>query len=137
MRIGELAKRSGLATSAIRFYETKGLLPPAKRGLNGYRDYPAETVAVLAIIADAQQAGFSLEEIKQILPADISSWRHEELMDTLRRKVADIEAMQARLKESKAHIESLIRLIEAKPDDMGCRENASRVMASLGLSKGK
>ncbi|MEG0882624.1 MAG: MerR family DNA-binding transcriptional regulator, partial [Janthinobacterium sp.] len=57
MKIGELAKRSGLAASTIRFYEAKGLLKTVDRQSNGYRDYPLEAVAVLSIISDAQQAG--------------------------------------------------------------------------------
>lgn len=134
MKIGELAKRTGMAASAIRFYESRGLLKVASRQANGYRDYPPEAVAVLTIISDAQQAGFSLDEIKQLLPADVSSWQHDELIAILLRKVADIEALQIRLAQNKAHIQSLIQLIESKPEDMDCKLNAARVMASLGLA---
>ena len=76
MKIGELAQRTSMAASAIRFYEARGLLKLASRQTNGYRDYPEEAVAILTIIRDAQQAGFSLDEIKQLLPADVSSWQH-------------------------------------------------------------
>lgn len=134
MKIGELAKRTGMAASAIRFYESRGLLKVASRQANGYRDYPPEAVAVLTIISDAQQAGFSLDEIKQLLPADVSSWQHDELIAILQRKVADIEALQTRLAQNKAHIQSLIQLVESKPEDMDCKLNAARVMASLGLA---
>lgn len=134
MKIGELAKRTGMAASAIRFYESRGLLKVASRQANGYRDYPPEAVAVLTIISDAQQAGFSLDEIKQLLPADVSSWQHDELIAILQRKVADIEALQTRLAQNKTHIQSLIQLIESKPEDMDCKLNAARVMASLGLA---
>ncbi|KUM03760.1 MerR family transcriptional regulator [Chromobacterium subtsugae] len=134
MKIGELAKRSGMAASAIRFYESKGLLKMASRQVNGYRDYPPEALAVLSIIRDAQQAGFTLDEIRQLLPGDFQSWRHEELLSALRRKVADIEALQARLAQSKAHLQALIQMIAAKPDDMDCKENAARVLANLGVA---
>lgn len=136
MKIGELAKRSGLAPSAIRFYEASGLLPLASRQANGYRDYPPDTLAVLGIIRDAQQAGFSLDEIKQLLPADVSSWQHEALIAALQRKVADIQALETRLAQSKAHIQSLLALIAAKPEDMDCQANAARVMASMGIARG-
>ncbi|ATP29561.1 MerR family transcriptional regulator [Chromobacterium violaceum] len=137
MKIGELAKRSGMAASAIRFYESKGLLQSASRQANGYRDYPPETAAVLSIIRDAQQSGFSLDEIRQILPAGVSSWRHDELLATLRRKVVDIESLQARLAQNKSHIQSLIQLIESKPGDMDCADNAARVMAVMGIGGDK
>lgn len=134
MKIGELARRSGLAASTIRFYESKGLLKAVSRQSNGYRDYPLEAVAVLSIISGAQQAGFSLEEIRQVLPEDMSSWKHDELLAALNRKVADIAALEARLAQNKAQLLSLIQLIDARPEDVDCKENAARVMHSLGMT---
>ncbi len=134
MKIGELARRSGLAASTIRFYESKGLLKIVDRQSNGYRDYPLEVIALLAIVNDAQKAGFSLEEIKQVLPEDMSSWRHDELMVALKKKIADIESLEVRLAQNKTHLRSLIQLIDSKPKDVDCKDNAFRVMNSLGLS---
>lgn len=136
MKIGELARRSGLAASTIRFYEAKGLLKAVNRQANGYRDYPLEALAVLSIISDAQQAGFSLDEIKQVLPEDISSWRHDALMAALRKKIADIESLEVRLAQNKAHLLSLIQLIDARPEDVDCKDNAARVMHSIGIGNG-
>ncbi|MDC8757475.1 MerR family transcriptional regulator [Janthinobacterium fluminis] len=134
MKIGELAQRSGTPASTIRFYESKGLLKAVSRQSNGYRDYPLEAVALLAIINDAQKAGFSLQEIKQVLPEDISSWRHDELMAALKKKIADIESLEVRLAQNKAHLRSLILLIDSRPDDIDCKDNAVRVMASMGIT---
>ena len=71
MRIGELARRSGLSASRIRFYEAKGLLNVASRKANGYREYPADALMILGIIIGAQRTGFSLDEIRQISELDI------------------------------------------------------------------
>ena len=128
MRIGELARRSGLSTSRIRFYEAKGLLNVVSRKANGYREYPPDTLMILGIIVGAQRTGFSLDEIKQILPADLSNWRHGELMGALRRKVADIEQMEKRLAQSKRQLCALIRKIEGKPNGMGCADNTQRLL---------
>ena len=133
MRIGELAKRSGLAASTIRFYESKGLLNAVSRQTNGYRTYPLEAVAILSIIANAQQTGFTLDEIRQILPDDIAHWPHDELLQALRKKILDIGSMEVRLAQNKAHLQSLIQLIEAKPEDMLCSDNAVRVLACIGV----
>ena len=103
------------------------------RQSNGYRDYPLEAVAVLSIISDAQQAGFTLDEIRQVLPEDMSSWKHDELMVALRKKIADIESLEVRLAQSKAHLLSLIQLIDAKPEALDCKDNAARVMESMGI----
>ena len=133
MKIGELAKRTWLAASTIRFYESKGLLKSVDRLSNGYRAYPPEAVSVLAIIMNAQQTGFTLDEIRSILSATAEGWRHAELMATLQRKIGDIEAMERRLAQNKAQLHSLIALIDAKPEGMACEDNAARVMDSVGL----
>jgi DNA-binding transcriptional MerR regulator len=135
MKIGELARQTGLAASTIRFYEAKGLLKIGSRQSNGYRDYPEEAVAVLRMISEAQHAGFSLEEIGQLLPADAASWKHDELLAALRKKIVDIEALEQRLARNKAELKSLVDLIEGKPADIDCRENAHRVMATMSGRK--
>lgn len=137
MKIGELAKRSGLTPATIRFYESKGLLNSVSRQANGYREYPLEAVAVLSIITSAQQTGFTLDEIKQVLPADFSNWKHDKLITMLRKKVVDIESMEVRLAQNKANLLTLIQLIDTKPEGMDCQDNAVRVMHSMGLSTGK
>ncbi len=131
MNIGELAKRTGLTSSRIRFYESAGLLRPVDRLANGYRTYPAEAALVLELITTAQKAGFSLDEIRKLLPPGLDRWDHAALIDALRRKVADIEMLEARLRQSKTQLVALIADIEAKPDDMDCAANARRVLSRV------
>ena len=131
MTIGELASRTGLAASRIRFYEASGLIS-AQRQANGYRRYPEQAVQTLGIISCAQQAGFSLDEIRRLLPqGDSQGLAHAELLASLQRKVGEIEAMQQRLAQNKAQLLSIIASIESKPEGMPCAENAERVMAQL------
>ena len=131
MNIGELAKRTGLTSSRIRFYESAGLLRTVERRPNGYRTYPPEAAMVLELIATAQTAGFSLDEIRTLLPPDLEHWQHDSLMAALRRKVEDIEALEARLACSKAQLVALIADIEAKPEDADCAANARRVLSRI------
>lgn len=131
MTIGELAKRTGLTNSRIRFYESAGLLQTVDRRPNGYRTYPPEAVLVLELITTAQKAGFSLDEIRKLLPPGLDQWDHAALIAALRRKVADIEALETRLKASKDQLVALIADIEAKPDDMDCVANARRVLSRV------
>jgi len=131
MKIGELASRTGLAASRIRFYEASGLIS-AQRQANGYRRYPEQAVQTLGIISCAQQAGFSLDEIRRLLPqGDSQGLAHAELLASLQRKVGEIEAMQQRLAQNKAQLLGIIASIESKPEGMPCAENAERVMAQL------
>jgi MerR family transcriptional regulator, redox-sensitive transcriptional activator SoxR len=66
--IGEVANASGKAPSAIRYYESIGLLPDPAR-MSGRRRYPAEVVRSLAVIETAQRAGLSLDDIRLLLRA--------------------------------------------------------------------
>jgi MerR family copper efflux transcriptional regulator len=67
MRIGELAGRSGVATTALRYYERAGLLPESARTVSGYRDYDADTLPRLAFIRAAQAIGLSVAEIRDVI----------------------------------------------------------------------
>ena len=131
MRIGELAKISGLAPSRIRFYEASGLIKSVGRKANGYRDYAPDTEWVLEIITGAQAAGFSLEEIRQLLPMNANGWRHEELLSGLKRKVEEIEVLQQRLAQNKAQLLLVIEGVESKPEGMGCVDNTQLLLHRL------
>jgi DNA-binding transcriptional MerR regulator len=132
MKIGELAQLSGLNPSRIRFYEAQGLIQQVERLANGYRRYPAQVLQTLKIIQCAQQAGFSLEELKLLLPDTVTGeFKHDELVAGLGRKVEQIDAMQLHLAQNKAQLLGLIENIQARPEGMACGENAERVLASL------
>jgi MerR family redox-sensitive transcriptional activator SoxR len=62
LTVGELARRSGVATSALRFYEERGLIH-SERNAAGHRRYPRSTVRRVAFIVFAQKVGLSLEEV--------------------------------------------------------------------------
>jgi MerR family redox-sensitive transcriptional activator SoxR len=64
--IGELARRTGLASSALRYYERAGLLSPTTRA-GGRRHYGSSTVERVAVIRVCQDAGFTLREIRALL----------------------------------------------------------------------
>jgi DNA-binding transcriptional MerR regulator len=97
MKIGELAERTGLAPSKIRFYEAQGVIAPVQRQANGYREYQPQSVQLLEIIVTAQAVGFSLDEIRHLLPtAGMGKWNREKLIATLKHKVAEIELLQRR-----------------------------------------
>jgi MerR family Zn(II)-responsive transcriptional regulator of zntA len=67
MQIGEVAQRVGLATSAIRFYEDKGLLPEPERTVTGYRDYEPGVVDRIRFIRAGQAVGLTLRELSEVL----------------------------------------------------------------------
>ena len=66
MSIGEVAERAGVRPSALRYYESVGVLPPPER-VNGRRRYGGEVLELLAVVRVAQQAGFTVAEIRALL----------------------------------------------------------------------
>jgi len=124
MNIGTLAKETGLAQSRIRFYEAQGLLGPVQRTANGYRVFAPETRHILSIITTAQDAGFTLGEVRNLLPQSYAEgWDRAKLTSSLKAKLADIAAMQARLARSQGELEALLARID-NGQDKGCFKTA-------------
>ncbi len=68
LRTGEVAARAGVNVETLRFYERRGLLKePKRRSSSGYRDYPPDAVRVVRFIKRAQELGFTLGEIEDLL----------------------------------------------------------------------
>jgi DNA-binding transcriptional MerR regulator len=110
--IGELAAELGLTTRAIRFYEAKGLIAPARRG--SARSYSRRDRARLMLILRGKNLGFSLEEIAQYLelydadPAQIAQTRMlltrvEGAVNDLQAKRADLDRTLRELRDIRAH----------------------------------
>ncbi|SDH07280.1 MerR family transcriptional regulator [Paraburkholderia phenazinium] len=131
MKIGKLAELSGLTASRIRFYEATGVIKAVERTANGYRDYPPEALSMLEIIASAQRAGFSLEQIRHLLPTGQGSWQHESLVEALKHKVTEIEEMQERLNQNRAQLLVAIESIENRPANLNCSDRKEWVMGRL------
>lgn len=67
MRTNEIASQAGVNAETLRYYEQRGLLQPPPRTPSGYRDYPAAAVDLLRFVKRAQELGFTLDEIKELL----------------------------------------------------------------------
>ena len=117
LAIGEVAARAGVEPSAIRYYESLGLLPRPKRA-GGKRRYDADVLDRLALIGLAKDAGFTIKEIKQLVsettptavPAE--KWR---LLAT--RKLAELDESAARLRR--------MRRVLRQALDCGCVDLAA------------
>lgn len=72
LTIGRLAQEVGINLETVRFYERKGLLPKPPRSTSGYRLFPADTARRLRFIKRAQDLGFSLSEIRELLMLRLS-----------------------------------------------------------------
>lgn len=67
MRIGEVASQARVSVETLRYYERRGLLPAPERSDSGYRDYEPDTVRRVHFVRHAQELGFTLDEIGDLL----------------------------------------------------------------------
>jgi MerR family transcriptional regulator, redox-sensitive transcriptional activator SoxR len=105
LTIGEVARRAGVATSAIRYYERIGLLPAPDR-LGGQRRYDAAVLGKLGFIGVAQSAGFKLREIKALIDGiDGASGMGEQMRSLSSQKLEEVEALLERTNAMKGWLE--------------------------------
>jgi MerR family redox-sensitive transcriptional activator SoxR len=91
LTIGELAREVGLRTSAIRYYESIGVLPEPERHA-GQRRYPRAAICRLELVQVAKRAGFSLAQTRDLLAADAGGAAHAALRELAARRLRDVEA---------------------------------------------
>jgi len=104
---GQLAKLAGVNLETIRFYESKGLLPKPARSTSGYRLYPREQLRRLGFIRRAQELGFTLNEVKELLSLKASPNRSslrvkrlaENKISSITEKIRDLRKMLRILEE--------------------------------------
>jgi DNA-binding transcriptional MerR regulator len=90
--IGQVAARAGVNVQTLRYYEKRGILGRPVRTDAGYRKYPAETVRVIRFIKRAQDLGFTLEEIEDLLRLrTMKGIDKSKVRDTAAAKVVEID----------------------------------------------
>jgi len=97
MHIGSLARATGTTTDALRHYERLGLIRPG-RDANGYRRYRPDDIHAVHLIRRAQRLGFTLAEIRDVLPRFASGRLHCAVVAArLDAKLADVDRQMAAL----------------------------------------
>jgi MerR family copper efflux transcriptional regulator len=105
MKIGELAERTGIPASTIRYYEKEGLLPKAQRGANGYRFYQDNALERLDLIQLGQKLGFSLDAIRTIAALHGAALK-DALLGQLDARLDEIDRLRAILDEQRSSVAS-------------------------------
>jgi MerR family mercuric resistance operon transcriptional regulator len=105
MRIGTAAERAGVNVQTLRYYERRGLLPRVPRRTSGYREFPDDAVRVVRFVKRAQDLGFTLDEVEELLRLRNEKRRDrgriravaEKRVRHVERKIAELEAMKMAL----------------------------------------
>ena len=108
LAIGEVARRTGLTTSAIRFYEREGLLPVPPRS-SGRRSYARDVFTALAVIRLAQEAGFTIPEIRKLMTGFGDEPVSERWRSLAKEKLVEVEALIDRAQAMKRVLEEGVR----------------------------
>jgi len=102
VNIGSVAEKSGVPPKTIRYYESIGLIRPADRRPNGYRNYSLTDMRTLNFVKRARSLGFSVEEVRDL----IDLWRNRKRtsvavkalatrhLEALERKIQELESMR-------------------------------------------
>ena len=122
MRISEVSKRTGISATALRYYESIGLLTPA-RALNGYRDYTPDVLSRLDLIEASKELGLPLDQIAAHL-VTMESTSCTDVREALRPLLAE---QVRQIKEKQARLERLrSRLMHAEHGLVECPDRAER-----------
>ena len=109
LRSGQLAATVNVNVETLRYYERRGLLPEPPRRESGYRIYPLESVSRLRFIKGAQELGFTLEEIQELLALRVTEKASKtEVRNRAQNKVTQIDAKIAALQQMRNALTHLI-----------------------------
>jgi len=109
--IGPLALQAGVNIQTIRYYERRGLLPEPQRSAGNYRVYSSETVRRVRFIKRAQELGFTLREIKELL--ELRASPKSRCADVRERSQAKLRDIEDKLRSLEAMRKSLTRLVRS------------------------
>jgi len=110
LKIGEVAKATGIGIEALRFYEKSGLLDRPTRTESGYRLYDNEVLARLDFIKRAQLLGFSLDEIKRIIAHKRAGQSPcAEVRETVRQRLDELDERMREMKRYRNELASSLR----------------------------
>jgi Hg(II)-responsive transcriptional regulator len=104
MWISEAASQAGVNVQTIRYYERRGLLPRPARGTSGYRELRTDTVRLIRFIKRAQDLGFSLDEVSELLRLQ---------SDKVRSRTRVRSVAEQRLRQVESKIEELTAMRDA------------------------
>ena len=105
LKIGDVARETGLSIDTIRFYEKQGLLPSPSRSEGGFRLFQEKDIANLRLIRSGQSLGFSLDEIRDLLsirsgistPCAEVKGLLEQKLRSIREKIAELNSLEGEI----------------------------------------
>ena len=121
LTVGALAEAADVNPQTVRYYERRGLLPEPPRSPAGYRRYDIEDVRRLRFIKHAQEVGFTLREIDDLLSLRIDTHAsRDEARRLAEAKIDEIDARIARLRQMRRALDRLVGACHAEAPESAC-----------------
>lgn len=121
LTVSKLAKAAGVQLSTIRYYERRGLVKPAARRASGYREYDHDAVRRVRFIRHAQELGFALADIAELLALRMNTKGScADVRRRAQRKLADIESRIISLNRMRSTLEKLVESCSEKAPTSEC-----------------
>jgi Hg(II)-responsive transcriptional regulator len=121
MRIGEVASRAGVNIDTLRYYERRGLLEPPARRPSGYRLYGEDSVRIVRFIKRAQELGFTLADVEDLLRlASGGPDSCREVRALASAKIAEMEQRIATLEAMRRSLQSLVKTCNRRRSSREC-----------------
>jgi DNA-binding transcriptional MerR regulator len=109
VHIGKAAKSAGVTVDTIRFYQKLGLIKSAGRSVGGYRLFDEEQIRDLTFVRHAQELGFSLTEIKELLALRQRHHACSDVQSMLKHKVRDVQEKISSLSRLEVELANALR----------------------------
>lgn len=138
IQIGQVARETGLTVDAIRFYEKQRLLKPAPRTEGGYRLFSGRDLQHIQFIRRAQELGFSLKEIRELLTLQgeqVEACSH--VRDMLTAKLGAVRQKIAELRTLERQLAADLKQCEGRLQTGGHRRDACPVLKAIGEAAGE
>lgn len=121
LKIGEVAKRGGVNLETIRYYERERLLPKPPRLSSGYRMFPTDAVHRVRFIKRAQELGFSLSEIRELLSIQIDPKKEcSDVKRLAKAKISDVNEKIRTLEAMKRILQGLTEMCPGRAPSSEC-----------------
>ncbi len=125
LRVGEIARMTGVSPDTVRYYERRGLLPRVPRDANGYRKYAETAVRRVMVVRRALDAGFSIRELSQVLrERDAGGAPCRQVLAIGRDRLGDLERRIEQLIALRDDLRALLKNWEARVGRLGRNERA-------------
>jgi Hg(II)-responsive transcriptional regulator len=142
VKIGDVAKEAGVGVDTLRYYERRGLIAEPARRPSGYREYPPSTAQLIRFIKRAQDLGFTLEDVEELLQMRAAR-NGPKVRSLAERKLQDIEKKISRLRAMQEALTTLVAACACGQKSPNCSiiealdDPRPAVPARLGKGKGQ